>query len=199
MNFSNFLKSLSTGRKDVMSLKGCWLILIGPLTTAIGCGYLAHPSSISTTEFTPLLHLGRSMILMGTTSGISFQCWKTCRGSTFTSLGLPPLAFRRKPNVLLAKTTQNQWLIMILQPKSVERGWEKLMPRIALIPTLPKGNLQTCRAENGLTVTKMPLTRPLPGNWRLVDLTDAQPISCGSITKWSCDNGGGLHQPSVVS
>ena len=92
-----------------------------------------------------------------------------------------------------------QWLIMILQPKSVERGWEKLMPRIALIPTLPKGNLQTCRAENGLTVTKMPLTRPLPGNWRLVDLTDAQPISCGSITKWSCDNGGGLHQPSVVS
>jgi hypothetical protein len=32
-----------------------------------------------------------------------------------------------------------QWLIMRLQAKSVERGWEKLMRRVALMPTLQKG------------------------------------------------------------
>uniref|UniRef100_A0A0A9GKW4 Uncharacterized protein n=1 Tax=Arundo donax TaxID=35708 RepID=A0A0A9GKW4_ARUDO len=97
------------------------------------------------------------MILMGTTLGISSQCSKTCQRSTFTSLGLLHLASRRKPGVLLAKTIQNQWLIMRLQAKSVERGWVKLMRRVALMATLPKERPQAWREEKCPMLTKIPI------------------------------------------
>ena len=68
-----------------------------------------------------------------------------------------------------------QWLIMRLQAKSVERGWEKLMRRVALMPTLLKGRRWTRRDEKCPMVTKTRLTQPVPSYWRgMGQLSDVQ-------------------------
>lgn len=67
-----------------------------------------------------------------------------------------------------------QWLIMRLQAKSVERGWEKLMRWVALMPNLAKGRRWT-HAEKCYMVTETRLTQPLLSDWRgIAELSDAQ-------------------------
>jgi hypothetical protein len=53
-----------------------------------------------------------------------------------------------------------QWWIMRLQAKSVERGWEKLMRRVALIVTRAKESPQAHYGEKCPMVMKVLLTRP---------------------------------------